>query len=206
MRRDELVGGRAARQRVGVGKEVTLEILRLRIELADGTRLRCRGDELGLRAESPLFEDGRHLADRETFTKCHRPKEHVAPYDLVHDRPRGQRRIETVFAGLQPPASALEPHRHPKGGGIGDDARVGERARHALRVAARDDLDERLGVRIALVRALYQEVDPRSCRERSDDQRRQLSRERNASRQEILSVVAGHSGAAIEVVLQNHGG
>ncbi len=147
-------------KRVGVGKEVALEVPRLWIELPDGVGLRRGGDELFLRAEAALLEHRRHLADGQTLAEGDRAQKYVAAHDFVDDGARRHRRVETILPRLQAASGTLQPHRQPESGGVRHDTGFAERAPHGVRVAPGHDLDKRLVVCVALVRPLDQEVGP----------------------------------------------
>ena len=102
--RDELRGGRAARQRIGVREQVAFEIARVRIEVAgSSSRVATPRPRTPTRAEALALEELAHLPDGEPLAKRDRPQVDVAARDLRDDLPRRHRPIEPVLARLQPP-------------------------------------------------------------------------------------------------------
>ncbi len=158
--RGELFGGGSAGQRVGVGKQIALEVVRGRIEGANQVRLRCRSDEGGLRTKATLLEDRRHLSQRQPLAERHRTKKDIAARDLVDDGGRRHGGIEAVLASLEAPPGTAHPHRNTKRRRVRHDSRVGQHAPHRLCVTTLRNLDERLGVGVSLVGFRHEEIDP----------------------------------------------
>ena len=164
-----------APERVGVGKEVALEIGRLRIEIANRRRILCGRLEIRGATQLGVFVRLCHLTQREALAKRDEPEKNVATCDLVHHVKGRHRAIEAILTGFQFPSAAAEKQSRAKGQRIADDTRRDETFADRGRRTPSGKLDITLRRRVAFER-LMDPAEPKiDCgrREHSEDDEEQ---------------------------------
>ena len=153
-RGSQIIDGRVARQGVGLGEQVSLQIRRVGIQVGDQRRPGRRRGERRRGPEPRLLHDGRHLRQRQPFGEGDRAQVHPAVRELRHRVEGRHRGVEEILARLQFAIPAAAPDREAEEPLLGHHAGRRQPVRDHRDRIARLDVDEHARRRDARVRRL----------------------------------------------------